>query len=95
MAVKSKEEILEAIRAMLGEAPEDEGIAILEDIADTLGELEAKPEDAEDWKARYEENDREWRKKYTDRFFQTEEVIEEVVEEVVEEAPKTFEDLFE
>ena len=70
MAVKTREEILEAVRARVGEQTDDETISFLEDVSDTLTDLETKANgDGEDWKTKYEENDREWRRKYTERFF--------------------------
>lgn len=67
MAVRSKEEILEKIRGRFSETPTDSDIEMLEDISDTFDSFEANS--SEDWKSKYEENDAEWRKKYTSRFF--------------------------
>lgn len=69
MAVKSKAEILEALKGRMGEELDDDSIAFLEDVTDTLDDYDSKIADKEDWKTKYEENDKEWRKKYTDRFF--------------------------
>lgn len=70
MAVKTREEILTAVKARVGDQTDDETIAFLEDITDTLSDLETKAQgDGTDWKAKYEENDAEWRKKYTERFY--------------------------
>lgn len=70
MAVRTREEILAEVRARLGEQTDDETIAFLEDVSDTLSGLETKAKgDGTDWKAKYEENDAEWRKKYTERFY--------------------------
>lgn len=70
MAVKTIEEILEAVRARVGEQTDDETISFLEDISDTFIDLETKANgDGEDWKTKYEENDAKWRKKYTERFY--------------------------
>lgn len=51
----------DAITAFLGDRTDDEAIALLETI-DNEGV------DEENWKQKYEENDAEWRKKYTERF---------------------------
>ena len=67
--VKTKDEILEAIKAKIGEDTSDEAIALLEDVTDTLNDYDNKANTDTDWKAKYEENDKEWRKRYTDRFF--------------------------
>lgn len=70
MAVKTREEILESVRARVGEKTDDETIAFIEDISDTLTDLETKAKgDGTNWKTKYEENDAEWRKKYTERFY--------------------------
>lgn len=70
MAVKTREEILTAVKARVGDQTDDETIAFLEDITDTISDLETKAQgDGTDWKAKYEENDAEWRKKYTERFY--------------------------
>lgn len=51
----------DAITNFLGDRTDDEAIALLETI-DNEGV------DEENWKQKYEENDAEWRKKYTERF---------------------------
>lgn len=73
MAVRTREEILKSVRARVGEQTDDETIAFIEDISDTLTDLETRANgDGTDWKAKYEENDSEWRKKYTERFYSSE-----------------------
>lgn len=67
--VKTKDEILKAIKERVGEDTSDETIAFLEDVTDTLNDYENKTNADTDWKTKYEENDKEWRKRYTDRFF--------------------------
>lgn len=75
MAIKSKEEILEQINARIGEDNSDEAITLIEDITDTLDDFETRANgDGVDWKSRYEENDKEWRNKYKERFFNAEPV---------------------
>lgn len=69
MAVKTREEILESLRGRFGEEPTDGDIAMLEDITDTFTDFEEKTSDATNWKNKYEENDKAWKKKYSDRFF--------------------------
>lgn len=51
----------DAITKFLGDRTDDEAIALLETI-DNEGV------DEENWKQKYEDNDAEWRKKYTERF---------------------------
>ena len=100
MAIKSKDEILEQIQARFGEDTSDETISFLEDVTDTFTDLETRASgDGVDWKAKYEENDNEWRQKYRDRFFSPE-VNDNEGDTVVDtnlddsEPPKTFDDLF-
>lgn len=70
MAVRSREDILNAIRERVGEQNDDDTITFLEDVTDTLTDLETRANgDGEDWKTKYEENDASWRKRYTERFF--------------------------
>lgn len=98
MAVKTREEILEELRVRVGEQTDDETIAFLEDVTDTLSDLETKAKgDGTDWKTKYEENDTEWRKKYTERFYSSEPEPEPVIEDPKPgepQPPKTFAELF-
>ena len=66
MAVRTTQEIIDALRESFGESPDDTQLAMLEDVSDTFTDLNEKS--GEDWKKRYEENDKAWRKRYTDRF---------------------------
>lgn len=94
MAVKTREEILESVRARVGDNTDDETISFIEDITDTLNDLETKAKgDGTDWKARYEENDAEWRKKYTERFYSSEPEPEPPKPDDTQK-PKTFAELF-
>lgn len=95
MAVKTREELLESIRTRLGEQTDDETIAFLEDVTDTLTDFETRANGGgEDWEQRYKDNDAEWRKKYTERFFSSEPIEPLNPKEPPETKPKTFEDLF-
>lgn len=96
MAVKTKEEILEMIRGRFGEEPTDDDIAMLEDITDTFTDFEEKTSDATNWKNKYEENDKAWKKKYSDRFFSKDDGTGDPGEpEDPDDKPmKTFDDLF-
>ena len=97
MAVKTREEILESFRTILGENPDDDSIAFLEDVTDTLNDFEKRPKgDGTDWKSKYEENDASWRKKYTERFFSGEPNPEPkpVPKPEPDNTPRTFSDLF-
>ena len=47
---------------------DDNTLALLENIRDTYNDLSSKASDPENWKQKYEDNDKEWRKKYRDAF---------------------------
>ena len=96
MAVKTKEEILTALQTRVGEQNDDDTIAFIEDITDTLSDLETKAQgDGTDWKSKYEENDAEWRKRYTERFYSSDPDDDQPDDPEDESAkPKTFADLF-
>lgn len=97
MAIRTNAEILEQLKTRMGDEPDDESIKFLEDVTDTLSDYQSKVADTEDWKSKYEANDKEWRKKYTDRFFSAE--PENVPDPDPEDPPEVhtpmnFEDLF-
>lgn len=96
MGVKTREEILAEVKARVGEQTDDETIAFLEDITDTFSDLETKAKgDGTDWKAKYEENDEEWRKKYTERFYSSDpNTGPEPPKPIETPKPKTFAELF-
>lgn len=70
MAVRTREELMNAVRAHIGDDTSDSAIALIEDIQDTVSDFENKSKgDGTDWKKKYEDNDKEWRTKYRERFF--------------------------
>lgn len=70
MAVITKSEIMEQVKTVVGENTDDATLKFLEDLRDTIDDLETKSKgDGEDWKAKYEENDKMWRNKYQQTFF--------------------------
>ena len=75
MAARKKEELLETITKIIGDRTDDDSLTILEDVSDTLDELSKV--NVEDWKTKYEENDKAWREKYKARFMKSEEPIVE------------------
>lgn len=96
MPIIKKEELMEKIRNRIGDDTGDEALSLIEDVNDTFTDLENRA--GEDWKARYEENDRAWREKYRDRFFKgsDDDMKDEPEEEKEQEDIKTsFEELFE
>lgn len=97
MAVKTRDEIMEAIRKRIGEDTSDEAISLLEDVTDTFADYETKVADKTDWKTKYDEMDASWRKKYMDRFSGKtgEEIKDEQEEQIKDDSePRTFDELF-
>lgn len=97
MAVKTRDEILESFKTRLGENLDDESLSFLEDVTDTLDDFEKRANgDGTDWKSKYEENDANWRKKYTERFFSNEPEPNPKPDTKPEpdDTPRTFSDLF-
>lgn len=92
--VRTQTEIMEKYKAQIGESLNDEALEFLEDLSDTMKDLETKANGNEDWKTKYEQNDAAWRQKYKDRFFSS--GAEEPDFKNMEDAakPKTFEELF-
>ena len=96
--VRTREELLESIRNKFGDDTSDETLAIIEDISDTMNDYENRTnKDGVNWQERYEENDKMWREKYRDRFFNSNPGGADTDDEVFDEGEnevKTFEDLF-
>lgn len=95
--VRPKDELLEVIKSILPDSTTDDALSLIEDVSDTLDNTTNT--DNEDWKKRYEENDKMWRERYRDRFFSpTNDNLpkEDEVDEVDEEEPakRNYEDLF-
>ena len=89
MAIKKSDELLKNFSDIVGENNEDNVISFIEDLTDTLNNI-----DTEKWKEKFETNDAEWRKKYRERFLDVkpESETESEPEDVIQ--PKDFEDLF-
>lgn len=101
MAVRTRDEILAAIRSRLGDDTSDDALTIIEDIDDTFKDYETRT--GEDWKSKYDELDAQWRKRYRDRFFQKadngettpDDVKDDNEEDLKEESEvKDFDELF-
>lgn len=95
MAIRTKEELLTMIRDNVENG--DTLVSIIEDVSDTIDDYESR-NDGENWKEKYEENDKEWREKYISRFFSPDPTEEKPVEPVEEtekiDDVKTYDDLF-
>lgn len=92
MAKLSKDELIEKVRKYVGDRKDDETIEIIEDISDSIDSSEA-----EEWKKKYEENDKMWRDKYISRFVEKKEDDLDTPSEHEQEEKEynSFEDLFE
>lgn len=92
MAKLSKDELIEKVKQYVGDRTDDETIEIIEDITDSIDSS-----DADEWKRKYEENDKMWRDKYVSRFFDKKEEDLETPTEYEEEEKEynSYEDLFE
>lgn len=90
MAIKKPEEIIAGLKELIGDRTDEAAINVLEDVDDTLKDYSTNANI--DWKAKYEENDAAWKKKYKDRFFG--EPVPEDEPEHPEEKKLTFEELF-
>ena len=105
MAVKSKEDILSAIKDKFKDDTTDSTLSFIEDVSDTINDLESKASGEQNWKQKYEDNDKQWREKYKERFFsgaparKEEQEEEQEPEEKVpgyrdDGTPMSFNDLF-
>lgn len=97
MSVLKRDVLFEKIKAIIGETATDETLVFLEDVSDTLNDLETRVNDKTDWKEKYEQNDIMWRKKYKDRFFNAqpeEKENEEADETAIEQTNLSYENLF-
>lgn len=92
MSKLSKDELIEKVKKYVGDRTDDETIEIIEDISDSIDSS-----DADDWKQKYEENDKMWRDKYISRFLEKKEDEPDTTTEHEDEEKEynSFEDLFE
>lgn len=92
MAKLSKDELIEKVRKYVGDRKDDDTIEIIEDISDSIDSSEV-----DEWKKKYEENDKMWRDKYISRFVEKKEDEPDTPTEHDEEEKEynSFEDLFE
>ena len=90
------------VKTLVGDDTSDATLEMISDISDTLDDLETKATgDGTDWKKKFEENDAQWRQKYKDRFFssdngeKTEQREEQNTDEQTDANLKTnYEELF-
>ena len=92
MAKLSKDELIEKVKKYVGDRTDDETIEIIEGISDSIDSS-----DADEWKKKFEENDKMWRDRYISRFVEKKEDEPDTPTEHEEEEKEynSFEDLFE
>ena len=92
MAKLSKDELIEKVKKYVGDRTDDETIEIIEDISDSIDSS-----DADEWRQKFEENDKMWRDKYISRFLdkKEDELDTPTEHEEEEKVYISFEDLFE
>lgn len=98
MAIRTREEILESIRNIVGDRTDDNTLQVLEDVTDTFTDFENKTANQTDWEAKYKENDEGWRKKYAERFYTGDPSVPPKINEPdidePDDKPTRFEELF-
>lgn len=87
---------LEELLSDVGEGTDDSTLTLMENIRDTYNDLEGKASDPENWKQKYEDNDKQWREKYREAFMKppVNEPTPETDPEPQPDKPLRFEDLF-
>jgi hypothetical protein len=95
MAIKAKDDLLNSLNEMFKDNTSDETLSLIEDITDTFNDYETKTKDATNWEQKYNDNDKAWRQRYKERFFNSPPKDEHFDDEEDDKPePKTFEDLF-
>lgn len=94
MSIRTRDDLLNAIKERIGEDTSDEALKLIEDVEDTFGDLEGKASSESKWEQKYRENDESWRKKYRDRFFSKPTEQEDDPDDEPEVKPLTFDSLF-
>ena len=93
MAILTTEQLMESIKARVGDDTSDDTLAFIENVNDTIEDFTTNKNI--DWKKKYEENDAAWRQKYKDRFFNSSnEDKDDDFEEEEKKKPMTYEALF-
>lgn len=70
MAVLDRDAFFSAIQSVVKDDTSDDSISFVENMTDTYNDLMNKVNgDGEDWKKKYEENDKQWKERYKHRFF--------------------------
>lgn len=97
MAVRTKEELLSAVKVRYGDDTSEDALVFIEDISDTLDDYESKVSSSGDWETKYNE----LAVKYKERFFDDEGKKSKNPSDNTDPdpddyvVPETYEDLFE
>ena len=99
MAVLNKEEFMSRLQERIGEDTSDDALAFIEDITDTITDLETRASGETNWEQKYRDNDAAWRKRYQERFFNGDgdpnhDPNSQDDDDTDKEKPLTFENLF-
>ncbi len=93
--VRTLEELLTDVRAVVADETSDDVLTLLENVTDTVNAAESR-ETIEGLRQQIADLDESWRRKFRDRFFNTASAdpVPEVAEEETEEKITRYEDLF-
>ena len=97
MAVRTKEELLEAVKTHYGDDTSEDALIFIEDISDTLNDYESKVNSSGDWETKYNE----LAVKYKERFFDDAGKLDKNPSDHTDPnpdeyvVPETYDDLFE
>lgn len=101
MAILSHDDFMNAVKGLAGDNADDNTLTMIENFTDTFNDLETRASDTTDWKAKYEQNDNEWREKYKARFFEGDaltkpaDVMRDQKEDITDDGKDiSFDDLF-
>lgn len=87
MAILSKEDFLNRIKEITKDKTDDDTLKLVEDMTDTINNYEN--DKSQNWKEKYETNDKEWRERYKARFFSGD-THEDDDDEPEDDKPKTY-----
>lgn len=95
MAVRTKEELLESVRRVVGEDTSEDAMTFIEDVTDTYDDLVSKTANSGDWERKYNE----LAVKYKERFFDSGKIEPNPDDNTDPDpddyvAPERYEDLF-
>lgn len=94
---RTKDELVSSVKAMLGDNPTDEGIALLEDVADSVDTVDVSEyvSQIETLKAEKAQLDADWKAKYVSRFGASEQAApatDTTDDDIVEDADSVTDD---